>query len=80
MESFENFFTLIGQKLAEKILTLTEKHCTNALNILDRFHVVAKLNKALDKVRASEAKKMVQDGYLPVLKKSRWCLLKKPET
>ncbi len=60
-------------------LTLIEKHCTNALNILDRFHVVAKLNKSLDEVRASEAKKMVHDGYEPVLKKSRWCLLKKPE-
>lgn len=24
-------------------------------------------------------KKIVQDGYEPVLKKSRWCLLKKPE-
>ena len=79
IESFEKFFTLIGQEQAEKILTLTEKHCTNALNILDRFQVVAKLNKALDEVRTSEAKKMVQDGYEPVLKKSRWCLLKKPE-
>ena len=58
---------------------MIEKHCTNALNILDRFHVVAKLNKALDEVRASEARKLVQDGYEPVLKKSRWCLLKKPE-
>ena len=90
MASFEKFFTLIGKERAEKIefvcsdmwkpyLTLIEKHCTNALNILDRFHVVAKLNKALDEVRASEAKKMVQDGYEPVLKKSRGCLLKKPE-
>ena len=89
-ESFEKFFTLIGKELAEKIefvcsdmwkpyLTLIEKHCTNALNILDRFHVVAKLNKSLDEVRASEARKLVQDGYEPVLKKSRWCLLKRSE-
>lgn len=88
LESFEKFFTLIGKELAEKIefvcsdmwkpyLTLIEKHCTNALNILDRFHVVAKLNLALDEVRASEARKLVQDGYEPVLKKSRWCLLKR---
>ncbi|WP_420537409.1 transposase [Ferrovum myxofaciens] len=54
-----------------------EKHCTNALNILDRFHSVAKLNLALDEVRASEAMRLVQDGYEPVLKKSRWCLLKR---
>jgi len=89
-ESFEKFFTMIGKELAEKIefvcsdmwkpyLKLIEKHCTNALNILDRFHVVAKLNLALDEVRASEARRLVQDGYEPVLKKSRWCLLKRRE-
>lgn len=89
-ESFEKFFTLIGKELAEKIefvcsdmwkpyLKLIAKHCTNALNILDRFHVVAKMNLAIDEVRAGEARRMVQDGYEPVLKKSRWCLLKRPE-
>jgi transposase len=89
-ESFEKFFTLIGKELAEKIefvcsdmwkpyLKLIEKHCINALNILDRFHVVAKLNLALDEVRASEARRLVEDGYEPVLKKSRWCLLKRSQ-
>ena len=47
--------------------------------ILDRFHVVAKMNLALDDVRAAEARRMAQDGYEPALKKSRWCLLKRPE-
>jgi transposase len=86
--SFEQFFTLIGKELAEKIefvcsdmwkpyLKMIEKHCTNALNILDRFHVVAKMNLAIDEVRAAEARRMAQDGYEPVLKKSRWCLLKR---
>ena len=90
LESFEKFFTLIGKELAEKIefvcsdmwkpyLKLNARHCTHALNILDRFHVVAKMNLALDDVRAAEARRMVQDGYEPVLKKSRWCLLKRPE-
>ncbi|MFO1291520.1 MAG: transposase [Rubrivivax sp.] len=60
-------------------LQLIAKHCTRALNILDRFHVVAKLNKALDEVRASEARRMVREGYEPLLKKKRWCLLKRPE-
>jgi len=88
--SFEAFFTLIGKDLAEKIefvcsdmwkpyLKMIEKHCINALNILDRFHVVAKMNLAIDEVRAAEARRMAQDGYEPVLKKSRWCLLKRPE-
>ena len=90
VESFEKFFTVIGRELAEKIefvcsdmwkpyLQLIAKHCTRALNILDRFHVVAKMNLALDDVRAAEARRMLQDGYEPVLKKSRWCLLKRPE-
>ena len=89
-ESFQKFFDLIGKDLAQKVefvcsdmwkpyLDLIEKHCTNALNILDRFHVVAKLNKALDEVRAGEARQLVKDGYEPVLKKSRWCLLKRKE-
>ena len=41
-----------------------------------RFHVVAKMNLALDDVRAAEARRMTQDGYEPLLKKSHWCLLK----
>jgi transposase len=39
---------------------------------------MAKMNKAIDKVRASEARRMERDGYEPVLKHSRWCLLKRP--
>jgi len=88
--SFEKFFTLIGEQLAGKIefvcsdmwrpyLEVIAKHCPQALNILDRFHMVAKLNKALDEVRASEARCMVREGYEPVLKKKRWCLLKRPQ-
>ena len=46
---------------------------------LDRFHIVAHLNKALDQVRATEAKRLAQEGYEPVLKRSRWCFLKKPK-
>ena len=57
----------------------SDRHCTNALNILDRFHVVAKINVALDHVRADEARRMAREGYEPALKKSRWCLLKRPE-
>lgn len=90
VESFRKFFTLIGPELASKIefvcsdmwkpyLKLIAEYCTNALNILDRFHVVAKMNLAIDDVRAAEARRMAQDGYEPVLKKSRWCLLKRRE-
>ena len=30
-------------------------------------------------MRAGEARRLDQDGYEPVLKHSRWCLLKRPE-
>ncbi len=93
-QSFEKFFTLIGEQLAGKIeficsdmwrpyLEVIAKRCPQALNILDRFHMVAKLNKALDELivvnHAGEARRMVREGYEPVLKNKRWCLLKRPE-
>ena len=60
-------------------LGVIREMCSQALNILDRFHIVAKVNKALDEIRASEARRMQREGYEPVLTKSRWCLLKRPE-
>ena len=50
-----------------------------AVHVLDRFHVMQLFSKALDEVRAEEATRLVRDGYEPVLKKSRWCFLKRPE-
>jgi len=49
------------------------------VDILDRFHIVAKRNKALDEVRAGESRRMAREGFVPVLKKSRWLLLKSEE-
>src|SRR5580692_10802806 len=88
IESFEQFFTLIGEPLSEGIafvcsdmwkpyLRVIRERCPNAVNILDRFHIVAKMNDALDDVRAAEARRLVQDGYEPVLKQTRWCVLKR---
>jgi transposase len=90
IESFQGFFTLIGTELAsgiefvcsdmwEPYLKLIREKCSQALNILDRFHIVAKMNKALDEVRAAESRRMAQAGFEPVLKKTRWCLLKRKE-
>jgi transposase len=49
-----------------------------ATHVLDRFHVMQQFGKALDEIRAEEGKRLVRDGYEPVLKKSRWCFLKRP--
>jgi transposase len=56
-----------------------QERCSEALHILDRFHIVAKMNKALDEVRAEETRRMKREGHDPVLKKSRWLLLKRSE-
>jgi transposase len=58
-------------------LKVIAKKASQALHILDRFHIVAKLNKAIDEVRAAEAKELATQGYEPLLKHSRWCLLKR---
>ena len=60
-------------------LNVVRNQLPNALNILDRFHIVKKLNESVDKVRREEAKSMKEDGYEPLLKKSRYCFLKRPQ-
>ena|ERR1019366_8627273 len=62
-----------------KLRVLIRQKCSQALHILDRFHIVAKMNKALDEIRAAESRKMAQEGHEPLLKKSRWCVLKRKE-
>jgi transposase len=90
IESFQGFFHVIGDEVASKIvfvcsdmwepyLKVIRQKCSEALHILDRFHIVAKMNKALDEVRAGESRRMAREGYAPVLKKSRWLLLKREE-
>jgi transposase len=61
----------------EPYLKVIREKCSEALHILDRFHIVAKMNKALDEVRAEETRRMRHEGRHPVLKKSRWLLLKR---
>jgi transposase len=58
-------------------LNVVAEKCSQALHILDRFHIVAKINKALDEVRTAEARHRAAAGHEPLLKKTRWCLLKR---
>ena len=43
----------------------------------ERSLLVARINKAIDEVRAEEHRQMKKDGHEEVLTKSRWCLLKR---
>ncbi|MEI6972743.1 MAG: ISL3 family transposase [bacterium] len=58
-------------------LKVIAKKVPQAIHVLDRFHIVSHVSKALDKVRASEARQMHRQGLEPVLSHSRWCLLKR---
>ena len=60
-------------------LNVIADRASQAIHILDRFHIVSHLSKAIDQVRAQEARKMKEDGYEPVLTNTRWLLLKNPE-
>jgi transposase len=60
-------------------LKVIAKKATQAIHILDRFHIMAHLNKAIDEVRAGEARELKEKGYAPVLARSRWLFLKRPE-
>ena len=59
-------------------LKVVAKKAGTAIHVLDRFHIMANMNKAIDEVRAQEAKELKRDGYEPVLTKTRWLLLKRP--
>jgi hypothetical protein len=46
-----------------------------AVHAVHRYHVMAKLNKVIDHVRAADANRLKADGHEPVLEHSRWVLL-----
>lgn len=50
-----------------------------AVHVLDRFHIMQHFGKALDTVRADEARRLRGKGEHPLIKNTRWCLLKRPE-
>jgi transposase len=89
-DSLRGFFLLLGEQAAaglkyvcsdmwQPYLEVLGQLAKGAIHVLDRYHLVASLNKAVDQVRAEEARRLKADGYEPVLKHSRWCLLKRPE-
>ena len=84
------FFRMLGRErtaalrfvcsdMWQPYLKVIAKKASQALHILDRYHIVARLNKAIDEVRAAETKDLARQGYEPVLTHSRWCFLKRPE-
>jgi transposase len=89
IETFEKFFTMIGPELSFKIefvcsdmwkpyLRVVAKKAGHVIHVLDRFHIMVHLNKAIDQVRAQEARALKARGLAPILTRTRWLLLKRP--
>ena len=88
-ESFRGFFAVLGSARAKALrfiasdmwqsyLKVIAELAGQAVHVLDRFHIVAKVSEAVDDVRAAEARELTRQGYQPVLKHTRWCFLKNP--
>lgn len=84
------FFREFGKERSERLkfvcsdmwapyLKVIAKKAPNALNILDRFHIMRKFNEAIDEIRREEAKQFKIDNQENILKRGRWLLLKRPE-
>ncbi len=70
--------TWVCSDMWKPYLKVIAKKVPWAIHILDRFHIVKNMNKAIDETRAKEAKTLIAKGLEPVLKGARWCLLKRP--
>jgi transposase len=57
-------------------LNVIRERLGQAVHVLDRFHIMANLSKAIDEVRAEEARRLAAAGK-PVLKGTRWLFLKR---
>jgi len=88
--SLEGFFEEMGTSWCESIkvacsdmwrpyLKVIADKLPNALNILDRFHIVKKLNEAVNKVRVEEVKNLKSNDYEPIMKGAKYCFLKRSE-
>ena len=60
-------------------LKVVAKKAPQALNILDRFHIMRKFNEAIDEIRRGEVKQLKANEQENVLNRGRWLLLKRPE-
>jgi len=89
-QSLRGFFQFLSAEARQSIrfvcsdmwrpyLNVIAEQLKHAVHVLDRFHIMKKMNEAIDEVRRAEAARLERDGYEPVLKHSRWCLLKRRE-
>jgi transposase len=81
-KTLQNFFKEFGKERSALLryvctdmwkpyLDVVAEAAGQALNILDRFHIMVHMNKAIDKVRTTEVRELKAKGQKPVLTNSR---------
>jgi transposase len=78
-DTFCSGLRFVCSDLWQPYLKVLSRQAGQAIHVLDRFHIMKQFGKAIDDIRAAEAKRLRRDGYEPLLTHSRWCLLKRPE-
>ncbi len=86
--TLERCFEQLGLEFCERIrfvcsdmwrpyIDVAAQCLPNALHILDRFHIVKKMNEAIDEIRRGESRALAAAGPAPLLKKMGWAFLKR---
>lgn len=89
-QSFHAFFDMLGPERSKAIVfvasdmwkafrSVVRNRCSTAIHVLDRFHVMQLLSKAIDTVRREEVRSLKAAGRPALLTKTRWLLLKRRE-
>ena len=89
-KSFHGFFDMLGPERSKDIAfiasdmwqafrSVVRERCDLVLHVLDRFHVMQLMSKAIDEIRRQEVRLLRAQGRAPMLTKTRWLLLKRPK-
>ena len=88
-EVFHTFFDMLGEQRTTQLRFIASDmwaafrqvvrlRCSNAIHLLDRFHVMQLMSKAIDLTRRDEMHQLRAKGKHAILTKTRWILLKNP--
>jgi len=88
--SFRTFFDMLGPERTKRLTFIASdmwrafrqvvrERCSFVLHVLDRFHVMHLMSKAIDETRRQEIRALRASGRHTVLTKTRWLLLKRPK-
>lgn len=89
-QTLRSFFAWLGPEVTRRLefvcsdlwrpyLDVVRALAGQAVHVLDPFHIAQHLSKAIDVVRRADVHRLRSEGKKPILKDSRWCLLRRPK-